>query len=299
MANQKFSSDELKMLINRIDEGDLHPASIAKKYGTKDAVLSKYQEIENFLNKAAPDPKASPEAFDLWKSAKSRLQKQFEVGKKYAPTLASPSTAMEQLATGNTLKVAAKDDAAKILEQKASAINPLEYKLQQNRGIATPNIMDVQDIDIAGAKKQALENLLLNPKVAKAEGMASKAVGKLPKVGGGGKLGALAALGTLGYQAFNGQPASAAEVFKAGAEVINPLPFSMEEMKTETDKMNPMAALEKLKAAKEQEKMDRESAATPGALEFGDKLQEMQQNPEVEPVMSARKEELRRRLSGY
>ena len=55
-----------------------------------------------------------------------------------------------------------------------------------------------------------------------------------------GKLGALAALGTLGYQALKGEPVMAQDVFKHTAEAINPLPFSMSEIKEETEKMNPI-----------------------------------------------------------
>lgn len=88
----------------------------------------------------------------------------------------------------------------------------------------------------------------------------------------GGKLAALAALGTLGYQAFKGEPVQAAEAFKAGAEALNPLPFSLEEINEEMSKNKPIQKLEELQLEKEHERELRENAARPGALEFGSRL---------------------------
>lgn len=85
----------------------------------------------------------------------------------------------------------------------------------------------------------------------------------------GGKLGALAAAATLGYQAFKGEPVMAQDVIKSGAELLNPLPFSMDEMKSEVDKMDSKKKLEQLMADKELERKMREEKARPGALEFG------------------------------
>ena len=87
-----------------------------------------------------------------------------------------------------------------------------------------------------------------------------------------GKLGALAALGTLGYQALKGEPVMAKDAFKAGAEAFNPYPVSMEEM----SKVNPKKKLEELLDEKEARRVANEERAAAGALAFGKKLAEMQ-----------------------
>lgn len=87
-----------------------------------------------------------------------------------------------------------------------------------------------------------------------------------------GKLGALAALGTLGYQALKGEPVMAQDVFKHTAEAINPLPFSMSEIKEETEKMNPMKKLGELQGEKEVARLENEKRARPGAMEFKSKF---------------------------
>lgn len=92
----------------------------------------------------------------------------------------------------------------------------------------------------------------------------------------GGKLGALAAIGTLGYQALKGEPVMAQDIVKSGAELLNPLPFSMDEIKSETDKMDLKKKLDQLIADKELERKMREERARPGALEFGKYLKKIQ-----------------------
>jgi hypothetical protein len=101
----------------------------------------------------------------------------------------------------------------------------------------------------------------------------TKVPGKSGKFGG--KLGALAAAATLGYQALKGDKVMAQDVIKSGAELLNPLPFSMDEMKSEVDKMDSKKKLDQLMADKELERKIREDKARPGALEFGKYLKKM------------------------
>jgi len=101
----------------------------------------------------------------------------------------------------------------------------------------------------------------------------TKVPGKSGKFGG--KLGALAAIGSLGYQALKGEPVMAQDVVKSGAELLNPLPFSMDEMKSEVDKMDSKKKLDQLMADKELERKMREDKARPGALEFGKYLKKI------------------------
>ena len=293
MADKKsFSMDQLQALLNRVSEGDLSPGNIAKKYGTKDAVDKKAAELLSFLEEHKPDIK-DKQAFDTWSSVKNRLSKQMSTGKKYANTLPNQGVAtnLDTLNEGKSIKVAAQDPAARILEQEASQIDPLRLKEAQRSlgGSATPNIMDIQNVDIAAAKRAALEGKKLVPKA---------------KVGGG-KLGALMAMGTLGYQALKGEPVMAQDVLRSGGELLNPLPISIEELGQEQDKiMN--AGMDKIyeaqakqQAEKDLEKAAREEASRPEALEFGQKLEEMQQNQQLESGLSPRMSEIKRRLNPY
>ena len=67
---------------------------------------------------------------------------------------------------------------------------------------------------------------------------------------GKGKLGALAMAITLGANLLKGEPVQASELIKSGAETVNPLPFGLDEIKGEMDKMDPMKKLQQLKAEK-------------------------------------------------
>ena len=281
MADKRLvNAEELKQLLEALAKEENNPKNLASKIGDRDAISDRRIQIRDFLNSLeAEDPKAK----EMLSSLRNRSDRALKVaGSQYTNPSSPVRTNFDDLNEGKAVRVSAKDDAGRILEQRASQIDPKEFKMQQNRGIATPNIMDVQNVDIAGAKKAALEGKMIAPK------------GKM-----GGKLGALAALGSLGYQAFKGEPVMAQDVFKAGAEAINPLPFSLEELRSETEKMNPMEAMKKMQADKDMEKEQREEAARPGALEFGEKLEDMQQAQIPEQNMSPRKAEVLKRIRGY
>lgn len=281
MADKKLVNvEQLNKLLEALAKEENNPKNLASKIGDKDAISDRRIQIRDFLNSLeAEDPKAK----EMLSSLKNRSDRALKVaGSQYANPSSPVRTNFDDLNEGKAVRVSAKDDAGRILEQKASQIDPKEYRMQQIRGVANPNIMDVQNVDIAGAKKAALEGKMIAPK------------GKI-----GGKLGALAALGSLGYQAFKGEPVMAQDVFKAGAEAVNPLPFSLEELKAETDKMNPMQAVKDMQNAKEMERAQREEAARPGALEFGKTLEDMQQAEMPEQNMSPRKAEVLKRIRGY
>jgi len=263
-----FTKDQLSAMINRIDEGDLKPSKIREKYKTKDAVSSKYKEIESFLDQNRPDIK-DRESFDLWKNVKNRLTNQFETGRKYADSVPNQgmSTNLDDLNKGNAIKVSATDPAARILEKEASQIDPLQFKeAQRSLGTQAPNIMDVQKVDIAGAKSKALENL-------SSKGIKGK--GKIAAIGT-----ILAGIGS----AAAGEPVDSKELYRAGAEALNPLPFGIDELGNEMKKLESATAtperiqqdLQRINQQKEQERQAREEAARPGALEFGKKFQELQ-----------------------
>jgi len=90
------------------------------------------------------------------------------------------------------------------------------------------------------------------------------------KFKGKGKLAAFAGALALGSKFLKGEDVHADEAFKAGAEALNPLPFSMDEIKVETDKMQPIKFAESLKAEldKKNKPMSKEETRKQ-ALEFG------------------------------
>lgn len=92
------------------------------------------------------------------------------------------------------------------------------------------------------------------------------------RIKGGGKLGALAALGVAGSQMLGGEKVEASELIKAGAEALNPLPFGVDEIKEEVQKMDPAKMVYRLQKQKEAQKQSRENKALKGALEFGEYL---------------------------
>ena len=92
------------------------------------------------------------------------------------------------------------------------------------------------------------------------------------RIKGGGKLGALAALGVAGSQMLGGEKVEASELIKAGAEALNPLPFGIDEIKEEVQKMDPAKMVYRLQKQKEAQTQSREDKALKGALEFGEYL---------------------------
>jgi hypothetical protein len=286
MADKKqVSFEQVNTLLEALAKEENNPKNLASKIGDKDSLSDRRVQIREFLNTLEPEDSRAKEALSSLKNRTDRSLK--TAASQYVSNKNPNPTNFDQLNEGKAIKIAAQSDAAKILENQGSQIDPLEYRLQQNMGKATPNIMDVQKMDVAGAKKQAIEGLLMKPNMPAAKGKM------------GGKLGALAALGGLGYSALKGEPVMAQDVFKAGAEAINPLPFSLEEIKDETSKLDPMRAVAKYKESQEADKMAREEAALPGALEFGDKLDEMQQNQPLEQNMSPRRAEVLKRMSSF
>jgi len=223
MADQKFTSSILKQLINRIDEGDLSPGSIAKKYGTKDAVISKYREISSYLDKYRPDI-ADREAFDLWKNVKNRLENKFETGRKYA-NVPVKNTNIDDLNKGEAIKVSAKDSAAQILEQDASKIDPLTFKQAQNAGEFTPSYNQLQKMDIADAKQKALSKLI--PEEESLLKMAAKDTAKvgsaLGHVKGVGKIAAIGAGLAAAGNAMAGEPVDMNAIGSGVASAFTPI----------------------------------------------------------------------------
>ena len=92
---------------------------------------------------------------------------------------------------------------------------------------------------------------------------------------GKGKLASFAGALALGNKFLAGESVNAQEGLKAATEILNPLPFSMDEISVEMKKMNPEKYAEQFEMKKEQKRQAGELAALPGALEFGKKLQEM------------------------
>jgi hypothetical protein len=119
---------------------------------------------------------------------------------------------------------------------------------------------------------KALERGAMEADAQKLKAAFSRGDDVVGRLRGKGKLGALAAGATLGYQALKGEPVMAQDIIKSGAELLNPLPFSLDEIKEETDKMNPKRKLDQLMVDKELERKLREEKAGPGALEFADRF---------------------------
>jgi hypothetical protein len=266
---QAFSVDGLRKLKNRIMEGDLTPGALADKFGTKDAVMAKANEVMDFLNRSAPDPKADAAAFEEWKSVKNVLERNFSTGMKYAPTMKkdSPYTNMDELSEKGYTKVAAKDEAGKILEKEAAQINELKYRDAQRLGqTSIPNARQVQELDIADAKRKALMNM--GGSAAK-RGLKSVA-GALPLVGAAMAFGGAREAGASVPEAI----ARAAQEEATTPIVDALLPSSISEDKELSPEQ--VAQYQAEMRAKSDEAKAKSEERQANALEFGEKFNDMQ-----------------------
>lgn len=276
------SYDQLRKITQRISEEDLLPGNLAKKYGTKSALDTKAAETMEFIDSFRPDI-SDKDAFEQHSSIKNRLAKNFVTARSLAPaSLDSGENKFDELNRTGRTRVSSKDPAASILEKESSIVDPHEFKeAQRHQNTETPR-MGV-DMNIDEAKRKALENV----------SGSSRKSGKLK-----GKLGAIStiagALGAIG-SAGASESIDPRELLKAGAEIVNPLPFDLEEIKEETGKLTQgMQGVVDEQMQKRQEesqvaKQQREEQALPGALEFSDEFKKMQNDAKRNALMSLRR----------
>lgn len=265
------NSESFKKIQNLLTDQKYQASDMAKRMGTKEDVVTKGIQALELLDKNRPSMD-DKDAYNAWSAMRNQWLDRLKAVKEYAPTLPETARAsnFDELNQRGYLKVGAKDPAAKILEKEASMLDPHDFKQQQGfQKTSAPNMDGLQKPNIMDAKAKGLAKL------------AGKEAGSMSKVlKGGGKIAALsAALGAMG-SAMAGEPVDVKETLKAGAEGLNPLPFSIEEMGAEMKNLEGATATpEKIQQdiqRIEQDKIAREEAARPGALEFGSRFKELQ-----------------------
>lgn len=262
---KKVTAEQLKPLIEALAKEEYSPKSLAEKIGSKDDIFDRRIQLRDFLNSLEG---SDQEAKEMISSLRNRADHALKVaGSQYASSVKPGETNLDRLNKGEAVLVKANNPAARILEKEASEIDPKKFKAEQLSGRATPNILDVQNMDIAGAKAKALAGM--GESVAK-KGLKSVA-GSLPVVG--------AAL------AFSGAREAGASVPEAIAkaaqeEVTNPiidalLPSSIAQEKPLTDQE--VARYQAEMRAKSDEARKKSEKRQANALKFGEEFDKIQQ----------------------